>query len=236
MKSFLTLLLVIVAISCNTTTKQDESSSNDTTITKNETVKITKELTEAQKIANAYGYKHWDSIRELSFTFNVDRNGNHFERSWYWNRDKDEVTLLSQKDTLTYNRSKVDSSSQKTDQAFVNDIYWLLTPFNIATDEGTTVNYTTQKIAPIGKDTLNQLTLTYANESGGYTPGDAYDFYYTNDYQIKEWVYRAKNGTQASMITTWENEQDYEGITIPTVHQNEDKTFQLYFTNISLKK
>ncbi|MFL1897428.1 hypothetical protein ACJRPK_17130 [Aquimarina sp. 2-A2] len=236
MKTFLTILVIALTISCNTTTKQDNTSASDAAQTSNETVETPKELTEAQKIANAYGHEQWDDVREISFTFNVDRDGNHFERSWHWNRKKNEVTSHTATDTITYNRASVDSTTQKTDQAFVNDVYWLLTPFNIATDEGTTVNYTTQKIAPIQKDTLNQLTLTYANESGGYTPGDAYDFFYTDDYKITEWVYRAKNGNEPSMITTWENEQDFEGIKIPTMHKNEAGSFKLYFTNISVKK
>lgn len=236
MNTFLTVIVIALMISCNTATKQDNTSTNDTVPTSNETAVFSKELTEAQKIANVYGHEQWDDVRLISFTFNVDRDGNHFERSWHWNRTKNEVTSLTANDTITYTRSNVDSITQQTDQAFINDVYWLLTPFNIATDEGTTVNYTTQKIAPISKDTLNQLTLTYANESGGYTPGDAYDFFYTNDYKIKEWIYRAKNGDEVSMVTTWENEQDYEGIKIPTMHKNEDGSFKLYFTNISLKK
>ena len=48
--------------------------------------KETKSLTTAEKIANNYGFKHFIDITEIDFTFNVDRDSSHFERSWsrFW--------------------------------------------------------------------------------------------------------------------------------------------------------
>ena len=89
-------------------------------------------------------------------------------------------------------------------------------------------------IYPISKDSLQKTTITYTNQ-GGYTPGDAYDFYVDKNNEVKEWVYREDNSTSKCMMTTWEDYKDFNGIKIATMHQNENGVFKLYFTNIDVK-
>ena len=48
---------------------------------------------------------------------------------------------------------------------------------------------------------MQKLTIVYGDE-GGYTPGDAYDFYFGDDHIIKEWVFRKGNATEPSTMTT----------------------------------
>lgn len=81
---------------------------------------------------------------------------------------------------------------------------------------------------------MQQLTISYGDE-GGYTPGDAYDFFFENDFQIKEWIFRKGNDTIPYLVTTWEDYKDFNGIKIATMHQNPEGTFKLYFTNIEVK-
>ena len=95
----------------------------------------------------------------------------------------------------------MDSIAMKTDASFINDKYWLLAPFNFVWDDGVTFSEKKHVIAPISKDTLDQLTLVYSDE-GGYTPGDAYDFYFGKDYIIKEWAFRKGNNSIPSLIST----------------------------------
>ena len=45
------------------------------------------------------------------------------------------------------------------------------------------------KLHPLVGENMQKLTIVYANE-GGYTPGDAYDFYFGDDFVIREWVFR----------------------------------------------
>ena len=148
--------------------------------------------TTAEAIAYANGYENWDDVSEIQFTFNVDRGEQHFERSWTWMPKEDKVKMVSEKDTINYVRSKMDSTMQKTDAGFINDKYWLLAPFNLMWDKGTTFSEKKNVVAPISKDTLNQLTVVYSND-GGYTPGDAYDFFYDENNKIREWNYRKGN-------------------------------------------
>ena len=141
--------------------------------------------------------------------------------------------MVSKSDTISYIRTQLDSISLKTDKAFINDKYWLLAPFNLVWDEGTTLSDPIKKEAPISKKELNKVTLTYANE-GGYTPGDAYDFYYGDDFLIREWVYRKSNSEKPSLINTWENYQNFNGIKIALEHKKLEGNWNLNFTNIKV--
>jgi len=81
---------------------------------------------------------------------------------------------------------------------------------------------------------MQKLTVTY-NQEGGYTPGDAYDFYFTDDFKVHEWVFRRGNQEEPSLITTWEDYKEVGGLNLAQMHQNEDGSFKLYFTNLEAK-
>lgn len=194
---------------------------------------ITEELSTAEKIANANGFENWNKVTKISFTFNVDRDSTHFERSWIWKPKNSEVRMISSKDTIRYNRASMDSTAMNFDRGFINDKYWLLAPFQLVWDKGTSISLPTKEIAPMSKTELNKITLTYT-ANGGYTPGDAYDFYYNDDYMIKEWVYREGNSKLPSMTTTWEDYEDFNGIRIARTHKKSEGNWTLYFTGIKI--
>ncbi len=229
MKNLISVLFIAIAlVSCNNNNKSSKKTENDQSISE-------ESFTTAEKIANANGYENWKDVSEIAFTFNVDRGKNHFDRSWVWKPKTGDVSMTSAKDTVNYNRSQMDSLIMKTDGAFINDKYWLLAPFQIVWDEGTTFSEKENAVAPISKDTLNQLTIVYGND-GGYTPGDAYDFFYDKNFKIKEWNYRKGNAEKPSMSTTWEDYENFNGIEIATTHKDSTGNFKLHFTNISVKK
>ena len=117
-----------------------------------------------EAIALKNGFHNWKNVTEVQFTFNVDRGENHFERSWIWKPKTEDVTMLSATDTVAYNRTSLDSTTVKTDESFINDKYWLLAPFNLVWDDGVTFSEKENVLAPISKDTLNQLTVLYGDE------------------------------------------------------------------------
>ncbi len=223
MKKYLSAILIlsIVILSCKETKKEE---------TQTETPK--KELSLLEKIAYANGYENWNNIEELKFTFNVDRDTSHYERSWVWKPKSNEVTAITAEDTLTYSRKEMDSTAYKTNGSFINDKYWLMAPINILWDEnGSSTQHSTDVEAPMSKKSMQKLTVTYGQE-GGYTPGDAYDFYFEDDYIVKEWVFRKANQEEPSMITTWEDYTDVGGLKLAKMHKNEDGSFKLYFTGL----
>ncbi len=229
MKTFLPLLLMALLFSCNSKKNNIENIGEATTDS------LSAGETTALKIAKANGLDVWKNVSEIKFTFNVNSGENHFYRSWIWKPERGDVTMMTAKDTVNYNRSKLDSITKNTDAAFINDKYWLLAPFQLAWDEGTTFSEKENVLAPISGDTLHQLTVVYGNE-GGYTPGDAYDFFYDKNYKVKEWNYRQGNAPTPTKSTTWEDYKDENGLEIATMHRDSTNTFKLYFTDISVKK
>lgn len=202
---------------------------------KDATITLEKELTTAEKIAKAHGIDHWKNVSQIDFTFNVDKDTTHFERSWTWKPKTGDVTLISGKDTISYNRKNVDSIALNADKAFVNDKYWLLAPYHLVWDTGTTISESIKKEAPINKIQMNKITLTYSND-GGYTPGDAYDFYYDEKFMIQEWVYRQGNTKEPSMMTTWEEYEEFNDLVISKVHKKPEGNWKLHFTNIKVSE
>lgn len=189
---------------------------------------------EARQIAKNNGFQNWEQVSEIEFTFNVDRNQNHFARSWSWKPKTQDIQMISDGDTVYYNRLKMDSLSLKTDAAFINDKYWMLAPFQLMWDRGMEFSVFTNEVAPISRDTLGKLTIVYPDK-GGYTPGDGYDFYYDENFKIKEWNYRKENSSKPSLTTTWEDYKNFKGIEIATMHKDKSGDFKLYFTDISIK-
>ena len=223
-----TICIITLLVSC----KSDPKNPNlDTTI---QNIKEEIKLTVAQEIGFANGLENWDDVNQVDFTFNVDNNGSHFERSWSWNPKTDDVKLTFGIEIITYNRKSIDSTSLNADKSFINDKFWLLAPYQIVWDEGTTISESTKEIAPMSKIELNKITVLYSNE-GGYTPGDAYDFYFDDDHTVKEWIFRKGNSTEPSMITSFENYAYFNGIKIAKDHVKSEGNWKLYFTNISIK-
>ena len=224
MKNILIVSLLALTFfsSCKTDKKQPE-----TTMPENE-------LTILEKVANAHGYENWKDVASVQFTFNVDRDSSHFERTWLWKTDSNDVTMMTRQDTINYNRKAVDSTMASTDGGFVNDKFWLLAPYQLVWDQN---NFTYEHIegveAPISKTPMHKLTTVYANE-GGYTPGDAYDYYFGDDFVIKEWGYRKGNQEEPNMATTWEAYKNLNGLKIGTMHKRPDTNFSLYFTGVEV--
>ncbi|TFG78797.1 MAG: hypothetical protein E4H26_01570 [Flavobacteriales bacterium] len=188
-----------------------------------------------QKVADANGFQNWKKVTELKFTFNVDRDGKHFERSWIWNPRNNDITAIGEEGTIKYNWANMDSTAKKTNGNFINDKYWMLAPFQLVWDgNNITHKYTSKATAPISKKPMQKITIHYGAE-GGYTPGDAYDFYFGDDLIVREWVYRKGNQVAPSVVTTWEDYVDLNGIKIAKTHKNAEGNFKLHFTGLEVK-
>ena len=223
MKSFyLGLICLLLVSAC-------KPKASETPITEN-----LNKLSIAQKIANAHGFETFKNIETLKFTFNVDRDSIKGKgRSWVWKPKEDVVIFENYTGAIEYTRSKIDSTNIDTDSAFINDKFWLLIPFQLVWDTSATISEAKKMESPIHKTPLNMITITYSKQ-GGYTPGDAYDIFYDNNYIIKEWVYRKENAEVPSMTTTFENYEDFNGLKIAKDHKMAEGNFNLFFTNIEV--
>lgn len=134
---------------------------------------------------------------------------------------------------VNYKRHEMDSSHIGADRAFINDKYWFLVPFQLVWDASATLSKPVKKESPLGKETLDMITITYPSE-GGYTPGDAYDIFYDENYLIKEWVFRQGNSETPSLATTFENYQDFNGIKVAIDHKKDEGKWNLNFADVSI--
>ena len=188
-------------------------------------------LTEAERIAKANGFDNWEKVSKIDFTFVVDRDSIQSRRSWQWEPKTNHVVCIVNKDTTSYNRKSVDSTSLLPDKRFINDKFWMLFPFQLVWDEGTTLSESVKVLSPINNIQLNKLTITYS-DTGGYTPGDAYDVFYNDDYMIEEWIFRRGNAENPSLICTFENYKEFNGIKIATEHKKPGQSWNLKFEDI----
>ncbi|MCF4102414.1 hypothetical protein L1I30_12115 [Gillisia sp. M10.2A] len=224
MKKIISALIVLLVLtSCKDNNAQQE------TVKEN----ITTPLAITQQIANANGYENFKDISELNFTFNVKVNDTlRANRSWKWLPKENKIRLIEGQDTISYIKSEeLNEKALAVDQKFINDSYWLLFPFqlvwsNFEMEESGSVT------SPISKAEMKSLAIKYTN-NGGYTPGDTYYIYYSDDLMVKEWTYQSSGGR--SLSTTWEDYTLFKGIPIAQMHKSEDGSFQLYFTDISVK-
>lgn len=232
-------LILIAAVSLSLVACKNETANTDVNTEEIEVKNISDKdavLTEAETIAIKHGMENWKNVKQIDFTFNVDRDGkNVAQRSWSWRPQSGDVTMIQGDEKVSYNRKAVDSTSMKADQGFVNDKFWLLAPYQLVWDEGTTIKVNDTATAPLSGKNSRMLTISYGNE-GGYTPGDAYDFYYDEDFIIDEWVFRKGNSATPSMMTTFEGYKDIEGLKIATEHKDKEGNFKLYFTDIKVTK
>lgn len=204
-------------------------------IPKNIKKEIIQEDTILEKVANANGLQNWKDVEEIKFTFNVDRDTTHFERTWTWKPKTNDITATSAEGTIDYNWASMDSIANKTNAGFINDKYWLLAPYQLVWDaDNVSHTHNKESVAPMSKKAMQKLTIAYGGE-GGYTPGDAYDFYFGDDLIIQEWVFRKSNQAEPSMITSFEDYKMLKGLNIATMHKMGEGNFKLYFTNLEVK-
>ena len=200
-----------------------------------ETAKENPNLEIHEKIAMANGFKEFDSIKELKFTFNVKVNDTlRSERQWVWNLKSDKISLTEKDSTMSYiKKDSLPEEKKIIDQKFINDSYWLLFPYQLKWSDADFSEVKTAG-APISGDEMQMLTVSYPAE-GGYTPGDSYDIYFDDEFMIQEWVYKASGGDR-EMATTWEDYEDFKGVKISKMHKSEDGSFELFFTDISVEE
>jgi hypothetical protein len=186
------------------------------------------------KIALASGYENFEDVKQMNFTFNVKVNDTlRSSRAWKWFPQEDRVELTEKDETFSYmNDGDFDEAETGLDQKFVNDTYWLLFPFQLVWSDYK-MEHNRSAVAPISKDNMQQLSVMF-NSEGGYTPGDTYHLFFTDDNMIKEWTYESSEGRNLS--TTFEDYETFEGITIAKTHKSEDGSFELFFTDIEVVK
>lgn len=207
---------------------------NETNIVKEDVVAEEESKSIPQQIAEAHGLNNFDSVKEIKFTFNVKvEDSLRTSREWIWKPQTNEIRLTEGDISRTYTKTNNISEDDKdVDQKFINDSYWLLFPYQMVWSDAK-ISEEKTGIAPISKEEMKYLEVSYDNE-GGYTPGDTYVIYYDDGLLLEEWVYKSADGNR-EMPTTWEDFEDFNGLKIAKSHKSLDGSFELFFTDIEVK-
>ncbi len=54
--------------------------------------------------------------------------------------------------------------------------------------------------------------------------------------QQQEWAFHKGGSPEPSLMTTWENYKDFNGLQIAQEHKTKDGKFRLYFTDIGVER
>jgi hypothetical protein len=232
MKRFL-LLCTVLLLLAGCKNEPEKTAVSETTASKEESI--------STKIAYANGLENFEKVNQLNFTFNVKVNDTvRTQRFWKWYPKENKIELTEKgetfsyikKDTLSYiKKDTLAEQAKAADQKFINDTYWLLFPYQLMWSDFN-FEFDQTATAPISQEKMQGLTVSYSSD-GGYTPGDTYHLYLSDDLMVKEWTYESAGGKTLS--TTWEDYETFNGITISKMRKSPDASFQVYFTDIEVK-
>lgn len=198
----------------------------------------------AEQIAKAYGLDSFGQIDAIRYTFNIP--GFKVSRTWTWEPKADRVTYEGKdKDgkpvKVTYVRSQLDSQPENVkkeiDPGFINDQYWLVFPFHMVWDGGSTVEDQGMQKLPTGKGTARHVVVKYSSD-GGYTPGDTWEFYVGADNRIQYMVFHHGGTVKPSLVkATWDGYKKAGPLLISTEHQGtaDGKPAHIFFSNVAVK-
>lgn len=193
-----------------------------------------------QKVAQAYGIQDFGQIEQIRYTFNVRLGDKNVSRSWTWQPKLDEVTFKAAGNAqpITYSRKNLSAAAsdnlKKIDGWFINDNYWLLFPIHMAWDTQAKVEDVGRKDLPIGGGKARCLVVSYPPEVG-YTPGDVYELFLNDRFQIIQWIYRKGGSTTPTRVATWEDYRRVGPLRLALNHEGADKNFRVWFSEVAVK-
>jgi hypothetical protein len=216
MKYFILLSCFFALISCNQSSSENEI---------------------GHQIAVASGIDNFKKVQMLEFTFNVQRDtAKPSSRHWQWFPQTNKVVFITDSNTTMFKRNDTTTKElRKLNGQFTNDEYWLIYPFHLSWDKGFELLDSGVKTAPISGKSLRKIITKY-NDNDGFTPGDMYEVYIDEKHRIQEWVFHKGGAAEPSLITTWENYKDYNGLQIAQEHKSKDGKFRIWFTGIQVKE
>ncbi len=185
----------------------------------------------ARRLFVASGGETLDTVERIKFTFNVEVDGqNRLAASHDWNLEAgtDRITVNGETTEVDLNSPGDTEAAKRAFARWTNDSYWLIAPLKFM-DAG--VDYgpvmATRDIPP------SRARVTISFDGVGLTPGDQYDLAVNlrND-RLEHWTYRPNADTAVGF--TWEDYQDFNGLTLATNHVSDDGKRRIYFTDVEV--
>jgi hypothetical protein len=202
-----------------------------------------------EELAKTYGLDSYGQIEAVRYTFNIQLPALNLNlaRSWEWQPKTGQVSYEGKdKDgkpvKVTYIRSQLNSApanvKDEIEPAFVNDNYWFVFPFHVYWDTSADVQDKGMQKLPLGKGSARLVSVKYAAEAGGYTPGDTWDLFIGSDGRVEEFIYHRGGPKKPNNVTTtWAGYKKAGPLLISTEHRGtaDGKPAHIFFSNVSVK-
>lgn len=191
------------------------------------------------------GTEHWDQVEQLTFAFNTERDGVlKSRRLWTWKPAEGAITRTTQDgQTLSFVFGHpTNDQERKADAQFINDSFWLLPHLHARwAGKDLTVLDGGDTTGPLGVGPTHLVTLRYAADGGGYSPGDAYDLFLDKNGRMVAWNFREGGQAEPSLTTTFEGWKQVGPLWVATEHRDADAVapgppdgFRLFFTDLAV--
>ena len=201
-----------------------------------------------EQIAKTYGLDSYEQIEAIRYTWNGEIPGIFkLAHAWEWEPKTGKVSYEGKdKDgkavKVTYKRSELssqpDAIKNAIEPAFVNDNYWLLFPFHAYWDSSATVTDEGMKKLPVGAGSAELVSVKYAAELGGYTPGDTWELYVGKDHRVEYLVFHHGGNSKPSLVkATWTGYKKAGPLLISTEHRGtaDGKPLHIFISNVAVK-
>jgi hypothetical protein len=191
------------------------------------------------------GTEQWERVEQLTFAFNTERDGvPKSRRLWTWRPAEGTVTRTIGDESVSFRFGQpTNEQERKADAQFVNDSFWLMPHLHArwggsdltVLDGGTTTG-------PLGVGTTRLVTLRYAADSGGYSPGDAYDLFLDANGRMVAWHFREGGQAEPSLTTTFEGWRQVGPLWMATERRDAaalepgpPEGFRVFFTDLAVE-
>lgn len=200
------------------------------------------------QIAKTYGIDSWGQVEAIRYTWNGEITGLFkTSRKWEWEPKTGKVSFEGKgKDgkpiKVSYLRSELssqpDNVKNEVDPGFTNDNYWLLFPLHAYWDTSATVTDEGMKKLPAGSGSAELVSVKYAPEVGGYTPGDTWDLYVGKDNRVEYLVFHHGGTKKPSLVSaTWTGYKKAGPLLISTEHRGnaDGKPLHIFISDLAVK-
>jgi hypothetical protein len=194
-----------------------------------------------QRVLDYHGAAALAEAHALEFVFTVEREGAEIVRRWRWDVPTGRVNLTTVNEDgapelVTFQSPPPPDASAdvlQVDRWFLNDRYWLLFPHRLAWDEGVTVTWECDEPLPSGRGTGTRFTAAYGAE-GGYTPGDAYDFWAGPDGRVERWVFRRGGAAEPTLTVDFRGYASLGPLRLSLLRLNGGGVASVWFTDVTM--
>ena len=201
-----------------------------------------------EQVAKTYGLDSFAQIDAIRYTWNGEITGLFkAARTWEWEPKTGKVSFEGKdKDgklvKVSYLRSQISSQpddvKNNVDPGFTNDNYWLLFPLHAYWDTSATVTDEGMKKPPVDNGSAELVSVKYAPEVGGYTPGDTWDLYVGKDNRVEYLVFHHGGDRKPSLVeATWTGYKKVGPLLISTEHRGtaDGKSLHIFMSDLAVK-